>query len=165
MRAGLHPADATVLAVLIRNRLLALPVVVLLVVSAACGDDGGSSGADDDPTVSTQPSDCAVAEAHRVTIVAKDLAWSTDCIQAPEGVALTVVVDNQDDGVNHDLHITGLPGQPATPLEAGKVTQELDLGSDLTAGRYDFVCDIHPNMTGTLEVLAPLSEGSVTTSQ
>ena len=42
------------------------------------------------------------------------------------------------------------PGSPATDLEQGPSRQELDV--DLAAGSYEYVCDIHPNMVGTLTV-------------
>jgi plastocyanin len=71
-------------------------------------------------------------------------------------------VDNRDVGVNHNLHVTGAPGAPATALEAGPVEQRLPIPGDLPAGAYDYVCDVHPDMTGVLEILAPLAEGTVT---
>ena len=152
-----------------RLRLL-LPLGVMVLALAACGDDGGTTPSSSsvppngDGASSPTGAPCAVAEEHEVTIVAKDLAWSTDCIQAPEGVALTVVIDNRDAEINHNLHVTGLPGSPKTKLQGGPITQRLDLGADLAAGEYAFVCDLHPNMTGTLEVLDPLAEGPVTST-
>jgi plastocyanin len=127
----------------------------------ACGDDSTTAtgaGSDGSTSTTSQEHGCAVAEGGTVRIVAKDLAWDVPCIQAPEGNPLTITVDNRDDGVNHDLHITGLPGGPSTELQSGPVTQTLELPGGLAAGEYDYVCDIHPNMTGTLELLAPLEE-------
>jgi plastocyanin len=127
----------------------------------ACGDDSTTAttpGSDASTSTTGQEHGCAVAEGGKVAIVAKDLAWDVPCIQAPEGNPLTITVDNRDTGVNHDLHITGLPGDPSTELEAGPVTQTLELPGGLPAGEYDYLCDIHPNMTGTLELLAPLEE-------
>ena len=86
-----------------------------------------------------------------MTLVAKDLEWNSDCLQAPAG-ALTIVVDNQDDGENHNLHLPTAPDSPATDLTQGPSTTEL--GVTLEAGTYEFICDIHPNMAGTLMVTA-----------
>jgi len=119
------------------------PAVLALVVLAlgACGDTGDSSP----PTTVG----CQDAEAGRVTLVADDLRWNTDCLRAEAG-ALVIEVDNQDEGVNHNVHLPDAPDSPATELEPGVVTQELDV--TLPSGTYEFICDLHPNMVGTLEV-------------
>ena len=52
--------------------------------------------------------------------------------------------------MNHNVHLPDAPGSPATELEPGPVTQELDV--DLAAGSYEYLCDLHPNMVGTLTV-------------
>jgi plastocyanin len=116
-------------------------VLVMAALLAGCGDDG--SAGDDG-----HASGCRSAEGGQVTVVADDIAWDVDCLEAPAGAPLTIVIDNQDDGVPHNMHVKDAPGGPKTDLEAGPVTQELDVTLD--AGDYEFVCDIHPNMVGTL---------------
>lgn len=119
-----------------------LALVVLVVgVLAGCGDDG-------DDAAPAGSSECREAEDGRVTIVADGIAWDTDCLQGPAGEPLTIVIDNQDDGVPHNLHVTDAPDDPKTELEPGPATQQLDVTLD--AGDYEYVCDIHPNMVGTL---------------
>lgn len=107
----------------------------------ACGDTGRSAP----PTTVG----CKDAVDGRVTLVAEDNRWDTDCLRAPAG-PLTIVVDNRDDGGNHNVHLPDAPGSPATELEQGPSTQELDVTLD--AGGYEFVCDLHSNMVGTLTV-------------
>lgn len=152
-----------------RRALLAAPALALLLATAACGGDDGSASA-----TTTSPSGghvtstsggegCKVVDGKAVTIVAQDLAWDTACIQAPEGVPFTIEVDNQDTGVQHDFHLKGVPGDPQTDLAAGPTTQHLAL-DPIVAGTYEYVCDIHPNMTGHLQVLEPLAEGPTTTT-
>src|SRR5690606_39969206 len=97
------------------------------------------------------------AEDADVTIAADNIAWDVDCLTAPAGEPLTIVVDNRDDGVKHNIAFNDAPGEPSTDLEAGPVTQELTV--DLPAGDHDFICDIHPNMTGTLRLAEPEPAG------
>lgn len=126
------------------SRAVVLALVGVLVVGGCGGDDGGPSAA---------PAEgCHKAEAGTVAIVAADLAWDTDCLEAPAGRPVTIVVDNRDEGVNHNIHLRDAPGKPKTQLEAGPVTQSLEV--DLPAGAYEYICDIHPNMLGTLRVTA-----------
>ena len=107
----------------------------------ACGDTGGSSS----PTTVG----CKEARDGVVTLVADDLRWDTDCLQAPPG-PLTIEVDNRDDGQNHNVHLPDAEGSPATDLAQGPARQELEV--EVPAGSYEYVCDIHPNMVGTLTV-------------
>lgn len=83
--------------------------------------------------------------------MAESLAWDTGCLEATADERFTIVVDNRDRGVNHNLRLPDAPGDPSTELEPGPVTQRLELLLD--AGDYEFVCDIHPNMVGTLDVV------------
>ena len=121
-------------------------LVSTTVLAAGCGDDGGSGA----PSPSGE---CRAAEAGEVTVVAKDLAWDVDCLTAVVGEPLTIVVDNQDDGVNHNIAFRDAADEPHTDLEAGPVIQELTV--ELPAGDHEFVCDIHPNMVGTLRLSEP----------
>ena len=120
------------------HRLAPLALATLLV---ACGDTEGSS-----PTTTVGCKDAAGGE---VTLVADDLRWDTDCLRSAPG-PLTIVVDNRDDGVNHNVHLSDADGSPATDLERGPSRQELEV--DLPPGSYEFICDLHPNMVGTLTV-------------
>lgn len=118
-----------------------LPVAAVVLALGACGDTGQSAP----PTTVG----CKVAEGGRVTLVADDNRWDTDCLQAPAG-PLTIEVDNRDDGGNHNVHLPDAPDSPATELEQGPSTQELE--ATLEPGSYEFVCDVHSNMVGTLTV-------------
>ncbi len=118
------------------RRLLLVPVLLL----TGCGDDDAS------PT--TTEGGCRSAVEGRVEVVARDLAWDTACLAVPAGEPVTLVVDNRDDGVNHNLHLPEAPDAPATVLALGPVVQELAV--TLPAGEHRYVCDIHPTMVGVV---------------
>ncbi len=101
---------------------------------SACGGDSDSGGGE------LPPGD--------VVITADNIAWSTDSIEAPANQEFTIVIDNQDDGVQHNLDIKDTEFK--TELETGVSAQVLRI--NLPAGEYQYVCDLHPNMTGTLTV-------------
>lgn len=110
----------------------------------ACGDTEGGGP----PTTVA----CKDAVDGEVTLVAQEgNRWDTDCLRAVAG-PLTIAVDNQHDGGNHNVHLPSAPGSPATELELGPSTQELDV--TLEPGSYEFLCDLHTNMVGTLSVAA-----------
>lgn len=108
---------------------------------AGCGDDdaGGSASGD-----------CLDGTSGEVTIVAEDIAWDADCIDAIADEDLVITIDNRDDGVLHNFHLRDAPGEPTTELEEGPITQTLEV--NLPEGDYEYICDIHPNMLGTLRM-------------
>lgn len=83
-----------------------------------------------------------------MVITADNIAWDTDSIEAPANQDFTIVVDNKDEGVQHNLDIKDTEFK--TELETGVSAQVLRI--NLPEGEYQYVCDLHPNMTGTLTV-------------
>jgi plastocyanin len=117
----------------------AAPFLVAAVLAAAgCGDDDGGSGLSSEP----------VPDDPDVVIVAEDMAFDPDEVRVAADEPVTVVIDNRDDGVNHNIHVEDAPEPNRTSLELGESQQALTV--TLPAGEYGFVCDIHPNMTGTM---------------
>lgn len=121
---------------------VALVAVVVLVVLGGCGADEEAAG---------PPADCTRIEDGAFTLVAQNLAWSADCLRVAQGTEITFTVDNRDQGVPHNLVISGPSGQEGTEVEAGPVTQTLVYDA-AEPGRHPFGCDPHPDMTGDLWV-------------
>jgi plastocyanin len=68
-------------------------------------------------------------------------------------VPFTLILDNRDNGVPHNIAVKGQDGTViaksevvAGPTRAGLVVPPL------VAGTYPFSCEVHPNMTGTITV-------------
>lgn len=121
-------------------RSLFLPVVAVL-VATACGPDDetpASGGAQSEPTTAT--------------IVGEDTAFDVTELQASTGETLRITFDNRDDGVSHNLHVTGDGVDEQTEIVAGPVTQTLEVTFG-SSGEYTYVCDVHPQqMEGTITV-------------
>ena len=86
-------------------------------------------------------------------IAAQNIAFDTDHLDAPAGQAFVLEFANNDPGIPHNVEIkdaTGasvFKGQIITgPAKASYQVPALPVGS------YMFLCDVHPNMTGTLTV-------------
>lgn len=114
---------------------------VVGVVVAGCGDDSEA------PPTGQATSDPVTA----FTIVADRMAWDLDRVVVPAGREITATIDNRDRGMPHNLHVRS-PGDPKTELENGPVTQTLRFTID-EPGSYEFVCDAHLYMTGTIEAV------------
>ena len=111
---------------------------VAIAVAAGCG------GGDGDEGVASEP----VPDDPDVVIRAEDMAFDPDEVAVPAEEPVTVVIDNRDEGVNHNIHVKDAPDPNRTELEQGVSQQALTV--TLPAGEYEFVCDIHPAMTGTI---------------
>ena len=122
-------------------RLLALLLGSLLVLGlAACGSSGDSGSSSGGGGGDLPPGD--------VVLTADNIAWDTDSLEAPADTDFTIVIDNKDEGVQHNLDIKETEFK--SELETGVSAQVLQI--NLPAGEYDFICDLHPNMAGTLTV-------------
>jgi len=102
-------------------------------------------------------------------VVALDLAapqnaavkgFDTKTLNAPAGADFTIVFDNQDPGVQHNVVVTKdkttdpTGAIAAAPGITGPAQVTLPVGA-LSAGGYYFFCEFHPTtMTGTLKVSA-----------
>jgi plastocyanin len=117
--------------------------IVLAAVLAACS--GSSAAADRSPVPGGRPSGASV------TVVAKDLKFTTPAVRAKAGSPFTIAFDNQD-GAPHNIAISDASEAKVFKgdIVAGKQV-DYQVGA-LPAGAYRFICEVHPDMKGTLTV-------------
>ncbi len=117
-------------------------LVVLMAVAAllpACGDDGGSS------------EDCAnlTSEEPGFTITIARLAFYPACFKATASQGISVV--NEDD-VGHTFTMVGT--QINIPIAPGEIFNGPEpISGAVEPGTYEFVCTIHPQMTGEATIV------------
>jgi plastocyanin len=134
-----------------------LASVALVGVSTACGGNGYAGGPTSAASPSAAQSDPTVAATHAgtaFTVVAQNSTYDNTKLDAQAG-DVTIVFENRDAGVMHDLHLQLLNDDSkvigATPITTGPDTQELTV--TVAPGQYRFHCDVHPaTMFGTLTV-------------
>lgn len=118
----------------------------------------GSAGASGSPTTSAAPSSSAgasgsAAPAGQVQVTAQGIAFTTQSVDAPADTAFSLLFDNQDNGIPHNVDIQDSSGASVFKGDiVTGVTQTTYNVPALKAGSYTFICDVHPNMTGTLTV-------------
>ncbi len=124
---------------------MGLGLVALAVVTVACS--GGSGASASAPAASAPAASAPAGDA--ITVIAKDLKFSTASITAPADEAFQIILDNQE-SAPHNIAIKDAAGAEVFKGEivtSTKVTNEIPA---LTAGAYEFWCEVHPDMKGTL---------------
>ena len=78
--------------------------------------------------------------------------FNTRALSAAAG-PITIVFDNRDTSVAHNIHFFSNAGSIGmTEVAAGPATGTLPLGT-LAPGAYSYKCDVHPTtMTGVLTI-------------
>ena len=143
-----------------RTIMFPLAGLLLLTGATACGsDDAGSSVQPSEAGAppSTQAPDtgsggCTDASATDLsgddpfTITIQDSTWDPDCVKASGATAITI--ENKD-SVDHTFTI------PDTQVDAPLPGNETFKGeaAGLDPGTYEFICTIHPTITGTIIVV------------
>lgn len=123
------------------------PTMTGTVIAEAAGGGGGSGGG---------AGGGGGGGAATTTLIAMGLAFDTNAISLPAGMPASLVLDNQDAGVPHNIAIYPSSTDLATPLFRGDlVTGPMTISYDVPAlqpGTYYFQCDVHPTMNGTVTV-------------
>jgi plastocyanin len=94
-----------------------------------------------------------------LTIVAKNLAFDKRSLTAPAGGQITVTLDNQDAGVQHNISFYKSKSQTSAPLTqgargnliTGPAKEDIKFAAP-PPGNYYFQCDVHPDMNGSFVV-------------
>jgi len=107
----------------------------------------GSAGASGSPAAS------GGATGTTIDVTAQNIAYTTTDLSAPANQAFTIVFDNEDAGTPHNIDIKDANNNSVFKgdIFPGVAKQNYNVPT-LQAGSYTFVCDVHPNMTGTLTV-------------
>ena len=122
-----------------RPALLLVAALALALVLAGCG---GPSDATVDPSF----------DGGSATIEAVGLQFTDAIVNLPTGVPLRLVLDNKDAGVPHNLRVfMGDTDYAKSVTVTGPGLAEVRFGP-LPAGRYQFQCEVHPAMLGTVVV-------------
>jgi plastocyanin len=120
---------------------LTLGLLALAAVLAAC------SGATAAPEGASQPP--AGGTGDTVSIVAKDIKFTTTDVSIKAGAPTQIDFDNQE-GAPHNVAILDANGQTVFKGEIvsnKRVTYQVPA---LAAGAYKFLCEVHPDMKGTI---------------
>jgi plastocyanin len=120
---------------------LTLGLLALAAVLAAC------SGASAEAPTPAAPAGSPSADA--VTIAAKDLKFVQTAVPVKAGAAFDLVFDNQD-GAPHNISISNPSGANVFKGEIVSGKQVTYAVPALAAGTYAFICEVHPEMKGTI---------------
>ena len=147
------------------HRSLVIAAAVAVLVLGACGGDDQESGSDQ--TVATTAATTSTTESGATTptsagdhaggekfkIVGKNIAFAPDKLTIPLNKDVEIIFDNRDASVPHNIHFK-TPTDVKTDVKEGKsagVRDTIRLNVN-KAGTYEFLCDVHPTMTGQLTV-------------
>jgi plastocyanin len=125
----------------------AVALAGLAALTVACSSGGATAAPSASASTGASASDAGAG----VTVVAKDIAFSPTAITLPADTATQVVLDNQEDAP-HNMVIKHAAG---TTVFKGDIVSKQQITYNvgpLAAGDYTFLCEVHPNMTGTVTV-------------
>jgi plastocyanin len=125
---------------------LTLGLLALAAVLAACS---GAAAAPVATPAAPAPAGAPVPAGGTATVVAKDIAFTTPAVAVTAGSPFTIAFDNKD-GAPHNIDITDASGSHVFKGDIVSGTQVSYAVPALAAGTYTFICDVHPDMKGTI---------------
>ena len=129
-----------------------LPAVLALGLVACSSDDGGGeTGATAGATGGATGGDCVdlTGEGAVFTITISDFTFVPSCFTASASQGISVV---NEDSADHTFTMVGT--EIDVPVAAGETFNGEPISGVVEPGTYDFMCTIHPAMTGTVTVTA-----------
>ena len=148
-----------------RKALLVLTAITVLLPACGGDDDGGSTAATGETAAETgatgatsetgatggASADCPdlTGEGDFFTVTIADFTFDPNCFTASASQGITVV--NEDD-VGHTFTMVGTDIN--VPIAGGDTFNGEPISGAVEPGTYEFVCTIHPQMTGEVTVVA-----------
>jgi plastocyanin len=121
---------------------LTFGLLALAAVLAACSGASAAPG-------SKAPTPAGSPNGDAVTVVAKDIKFVSPAVTVKADQPVEIVFDNQD-GAPHNIAIADASGQTAFKGEIVSSKQVTYQVPALAAGTYSFICEVHPDMKGTI---------------
>jgi plastocyanin len=120
-------------------------------------DDGPAAAADEEAAAEGDGAGGVPGGPVTLRLIGKDLKFDKRTLAASPGAEVTVILDNQDAGVLHNVafYTNNRAAQRifVGDLFAGPAVREERFTAPATAGNYFFRCDAHPDsMSGTFSV-------------
>jgi hypothetical protein len=132
-------------------------LVAVFIVSAALLYGGAQLVKDDGAAAEEATEDGAAGGPTTITLVAQSLKWDKGSVSAGADAPVTVILDNRDPGVLHNVAF--YTNRAATQkifgseLIAGPAQQTSNFTAPPVPGSYFFKCDVHPDtMSGSFNV-------------
>jgi plastocyanin len=123
-----------------------LALTALAAATIACSSGGASPA----PVSQAPASPGASAPAgSALTVVAKDIAFQPTTLTIPADTPTEIVLDNEE-AAPHNIAIKDSTGATVFKGEVVSQTKVTNAVPALAAGSYQFWCEVHPNMVGTI---------------
>ena len=121
---------------------LTVGLLAMAAVLAACSGASAAPGKQSTPPAGN-------TGGATVAVIAKDINFVTPAVTVKAGAAFAIDFDNQD-GAPHNIAISDAGGAKVFKgdiVSSSKVTYQVPA---LAAGTYSFICEVHPDMKGTI---------------
>ena len=123
-----------------KRLILSLGLVVLTAVTAACSS-----------TAAQPPASAGPVDPNAPVIVAQGNAFAPSTLDVTADKAFTLTLDNKDSAPhNVAIYTDSSAAQPISVGEIVSSTKATQQVPALAAGSYFFRCDVHHEMTGTI---------------